>query len=172
MVRQQRGFTLIELGIVVAVIAVLATVVLMGKGFIDSSRVTKLHEAMEVVKKGASTIAGMQGGTITTSAAGANELTNMRTRNLIPATGSSVGAGGAWIVSNQDFQITTVQFDSSGNNNAVAITYTTANAPMTADVLAAASKDPGFKNGGTVAGVSCTAQNGATGTSAVACFNL
>jgi prepilin-type N-terminal cleavage/methylation domain-containing protein len=41
-----RGFTLIELGIVIGVMAILATVVLMGKGFIDAAKQTKAMQTI------------------------------------------------------------------------------------------------------------------------------
>lgn len=49
--RREDGFSLIELGIVVAVIAVLATVVIMGRGYTAAARVTKANELVNVTQR-------------------------------------------------------------------------------------------------------------------------
>lgn len=90
--RQQRGFSLIELGIVIAVIAVLASVVIFGRGFIAAGRITKAVEAMNTIRKSTSTFAGLQGGALSTSTA--PELQKLTDRQLLPPL-----AAGAWEVS-------------------------------------------------------------------------
>ena len=61
-VKRSRGFTLIELGIVIAVIAVLAVVVLAGTGFMESSRLGKANDFVGKLQDGISTTAGRRGG--------------------------------------------------------------------------------------------------------------
>ena len=78
--RSEKGFTLIELGIVVAVIAILATVVLFGRGFLDSAKSSKAVEAVNTIRKAASTYNGVKGGT----ANDLNALANLALRELIP----------------------------------------------------------------------------------------
>ena len=99
--RQQRGFSLIELGIVIAVIAVLASVVIFGRGFIAAARITKAVEAMNTIRKSASSYAGLQGGSLATSAA--SQLPALANRQLLPplttATGTLDPVNGSWFVS-------------------------------------------------------------------------
>lgn len=83
--RGQRGFSLIELGIVVAVIAILATVVLVGRGFLESSRVSKMVEVIDTICKGVAVYAGSNGGQIP-GANGANLLTELENRELVSNT--------------------------------------------------------------------------------------
>ena len=78
----QRGFSLIELGIVVAVIAILATVVLVGRGFLESSRVSKMVEVIDTIAKGTAVYAGTNGGEIPT--APVNYLNALELRALVP----------------------------------------------------------------------------------------
>lgn len=64
-VKGSRGFTLIELGIVIAVIAVLAVVVLAGTGFMESSRLGKANDFVGKLQDSIATLAGRRGGQLT-----------------------------------------------------------------------------------------------------------
>ena len=145
--RHARGFSLIELGIVIAVIAVLAAVVIFGRGFITAGRVTKAVEASNTIRKSASTYAGVLGGSL--RATTQNQLLTLQQRGLVPQLNA-----GAWIVSgsaqaiNDAIQITQVrmaQIPNPDNNNAptnaVAITYTTPPGSLPADILASVVDD-------------------------------
>jgi len=56
------GFTLVELGIVIGVIATLATTVLLGTGFLDASRTAKVCENVAAVRRGTSFYFAQSGG--------------------------------------------------------------------------------------------------------------
>jgi len=92
--QRPRGFSLIELGIVIAVIAVLASVVIFGRGFIAAGRITKAVEGMNTIRKSASTFAGLQGGALVAST-GNVELTRLSLRQLLPP----LVVPGQWTVS-------------------------------------------------------------------------
>jgi prepilin-type N-terminal cleavage/methylation domain-containing protein len=79
----ERGFSLIELGIVVAVIAILATVVLVGRGFLQSSRVSKMVEVVDTIAKGMATYAGTNGGKIPNPAPAGGYYQALVARTLI-----------------------------------------------------------------------------------------
>ncbi len=81
---RERGFSLIELGIVVAVIAILATVVLVGRGFLQSSRVSKMVEVLDTIAKGSAVYAGTNGGKLP-EAAGVDYMPQLVARTLITA---------------------------------------------------------------------------------------
>ena len=59
---REHGFTIIELGIVIAVVAILATVVLAGRGFVLAARTSKAVESVGVVLRAARVYAGNTGG--------------------------------------------------------------------------------------------------------------
>ena len=82
--KREQGFSLIELGIVIGVIAILITVVAVGQGFILTSRVTKAVDAVDVIRKATSTISGTGGGQFPTNST-ANEMGGLQTRGFIPA---------------------------------------------------------------------------------------
>ncbi len=48
---QARGFTLLELGMVIAVIAVLSTVILMGRGYFDIAKVGTTVELVDSIRR-------------------------------------------------------------------------------------------------------------------------
>ena len=49
--KQQAGFTLVELAIVVGVMALLSTVAFAGKGYLKASEVSKAAQGIQSVKK-------------------------------------------------------------------------------------------------------------------------
>jgi prepilin-type N-terminal cleavage/methylation domain-containing protein len=166
--RAQRGFSLIELGIVVAVIAVLAAVVLVGRGFLNSARVSKVTEGIGVTKKAAATVAGLQGGRFPVTSTG-NELGGLSQRQLVPALTNSV-----WQLQGAEFAITDVRFQSAGDRNCVAVTYTVP-AGFLADSFKQLQTDPNFMAscaGTQVGGLTCATSAPTSGTSAIACFAL
>ena len=170
--RRARGFSLIELGIVIAVIAVLAAVVIFGRGFIAAGRITKAVEAMNTIRKSASTYAGLQGGALKASTA--SELPTLTARSLLPV----LGQNGAWTVSGtpgtpDSISITNLRFGQNGVNNAVAITVTTPNPAMAQDVINATANDNNLILNGVVVGASpACATNPGNSNTITLCFNL
>jgi hypothetical protein len=59
-----RGFTLVELGIVVGVISLLASSVLAGRGFIRAAEHTKITSEIDKIYKAVDNYAGRRGGTL------------------------------------------------------------------------------------------------------------
>jgi prepilin-type N-terminal cleavage/methylation domain-containing protein len=78
----QRGFTLMELGIVIAVMAVLSTVVIVGKGFIFSTKTSKAVDAIGVIRKAAANISALGGGAFPEDSSD-SELDTLRERGFI-----------------------------------------------------------------------------------------
>lgn len=150
--RRARGFSLIELGIVIAVIAVLAAVVIYGRGFIAASRVTKAVEGMDTIRKSASTFAGLQGGSL--SGITGPQLPVLSARSLLPA----LSAGNVWTVSGtasapDSVSISDVRFGQLLNTqgqptNVVAIQVQTPLGTMPQDVWTAVSTDSSLYRGG------------------------
>ena len=92
--RSEKGFTLIELGIVVAVIAILATVVLFGRGFLTSAGTSKGIEAINSIRKAAATYNGVTGGNGAMDAADC--LNDLAERELLPP--AALTASQPWVV--------------------------------------------------------------------------
>jgi prepilin-type N-terminal cleavage/methylation domain-containing protein len=149
--RGVRGFSLIELGIVIAVIAVLAAVVIFGRGFIVASRVSKLVEAANTVRKGASTYAGLMGGSLSPAVTPAVGISALSTRQLLPPLNNNL-----WVVSGptpattESFVITGVglgQIPGPGGGppqNAVSVQFRVPKPENAQDVIASVLNDPNF----------------------------
>lgn len=176
---REAGFSLIELGIVIAVIAVLATVVIMGRGFIMASRVTKAVEATNTVRKAGATYVGLQGGQVDASTA--NELGNLRSRGLIPAENPTGQV--RWIVSgavnNNEFSVAEVRFGpftppGGVAENAVGMRINTPQPAQAQDVYNSMRKDNNFiATGATVGGFGQQCNNSLpTTNSVILCFRL
>ena len=75
-----RGFTLVELGIVVGVISLLATSVLAGRGFIRAAEHTRITSDVDKIHKAVENYAGRRGGTPQLSS---NLLAELDARQLI-----------------------------------------------------------------------------------------
>jgi prepilin-type N-terminal cleavage/methylation domain-containing protein len=175
--RMRRGFSLVELGIVIAVIAVLAAVVIFGRGFIQSARVTKAVDACNTVRKAGSTFAGVQGGVV--RGAG-NRIQALVDRGLLPA----LGAGGAWVVSGDgdaanSILINEIEFGQlnrgTAQSNAVRVRVTFPSAIMASDFIEAIRNDTNYVAAGGTIGQACTvlAPGGTAGSGTVeACFFL
>lgn len=172
--RGQRGFSLIELGIVIAVIAVLAAVVIFGRGFIAAGRITKAVEASNTIRKSASAYAGLQGGALSQPAVGTG-LKALADRQLLPPL---FPADGFWYVSGaagttDSISITAVHFGQQGVNNVVAIKVKTPSQAMAQDVYNSVKHDQNLNKAGLAVSGSATCSLGATvGDTVTICFNL
>lgn len=175
----RRGFSLIELGIVIAVIAVLAAVVVFGRGFILAARVTKAVDASNTVRKAASTFAGVNGGSLGAVAA-QNQLVPLSQRGLIAALPNnqppwtvSGAAGSTDAVAIADVRLGQTA-GATGQGNAVAIRITAPTASMAQDILTAVRDDKNIVPGGpTIGGLACQNPTAAVTAAAVTiCFFL
>jgi prepilin-type N-terminal cleavage/methylation domain-containing protein len=142
----RRGFSLIELGIVIAVIAVLAAVVIFGRGFILAARVTKAVDASNTIRKAAATFAGVNGGALN-GIPNTSQLGPLSQRGLIPnlpagtTTWTVSGAAG----STDAVVIADVRLGQTaggtGTGNAVLIRVNTPTPAMSQDILTAVRDD-------------------------------
>jgi prepilin-type N-terminal cleavage/methylation domain-containing protein len=176
--RSRRGFSLIELGIVIAVIAVLAAVVVFGRGFILAARVTKAVDASNTIRKAASTFAGVNGGALTNSTA--SQLVALSQRGLIAPlpTGTTTwtvsgSAGSTDAVTVTDIRLGQIT-GTSGAGNAVLIRITTPTPSMAQDILTAVKDDKNIVPGGvTLGGGTCQNPTAAVAAAVVSiCFFL
>ena len=161
--RGEHGFTLIELGIVIAVIAVLAAAVLVGRGFMNSARVTKMVEAVDTAGKGARVYAGLAGGKFL-SAADANIMNKLNARGLL------AGGDGWNPVGPVGWSLGSVQADANGTNFVVVV-----NCPQTeycADIFNAKAQDQSIQLSGAINGVTCDTAAPTSGTVTNLCFGL
>ena len=158
--RRQRGFTLIELGIVIGVIAVLATVVLVGRGFLESARVSKVVETINTVAKAAKVYAGHSAGQFPGTADNAL-LGTLNRRNLI-----SVIENDATTVAGFTF----VRAAHAANGQAFAITITCPTTETCQDIWSAKLADQ-TRTTGNINGNACAAAM-PTAASITLCFNI
>ena len=184
--RGVRGFSLIELGIVIAVIAVLAAVVIFGRGFIVASRVSKLVEAANTVRKGASTYAGLMGGSLNPAETPQSGIVKLANRQLLPPL---IPATNTWVVSGptnppnaESFQIIGVglgQVPGPGGGapqNAVSVKFSCPKVENAQDVVASVINDPNLVKGapepGGSGGVCASTPNDAQANQTYICFSL
>lgn len=158
--RSRRGFSLVELGIVIAVIAVLAAVVIFGRGFISAARVTKAVDASNTARKAASTFAGTSGGAFRATAA--NQLNIFADRGLLPP----VPAGGAWTVSGDPGSPDAIAVQGlfigqlargTQQSNIIRMQIQFPNNTMAVDYVSSVQNDNNFSGAGNVAGTACQA---------------
>jgi prepilin-type N-terminal cleavage/methylation domain-containing protein len=158
--RKANGFTLIELGIAVGVIAILATVVLIGRGFVAKSKVGKGVECLSAARLGAANYIGAVGGNISSAT---DITTSLRDRSLIPTRcGPGVSIAQVFAVNDQVALVVNCKDEANNPDDNVC-----------ADIFAGAAKDPNFitSEPQIIPNTRCaTADGGSDG--AVACFNL
>jgi len=182
--RSARGFSLIELGIVIAVIAVLAAVVIFGRGFIVASRVSKLVEATNTVRKAASTYAGLMGGSLNQVEVPSSGIVKLANRQLLPPL---VPNQNVWVVSGPNpptsdsykiegvglGQVATV---GGGMQNAVSIQFYTPKKENAEDVVSSVMNDPNMIKGsqepGGSGGLCASSPTDAQAAKTYVCFSL
>ncbi len=180
--RHPRGFSLIELGIVIAVIAVLAAVVIFGRGFISAGRVSKTVEGFNAVRKAGATLAGLRGGSFSGDARSqGNEINGLGRRGLLSLKNPS---DNTWTMAGTtgdqgtEFCAEDIRFDSVnvGSNvgvNAVVVRLRAPDGTAAEDVWTSVMNDKNFiKEGASVAGLSCTTTRPTTQATNNFCFKL
>lgn len=189
--RHAYGFSLIELGIVIAVIAVLASVVIFGRGFIVAGRVSKIVEACGTIRKAASTFAGLTGGTIVAPVAANQGLTTLRQRQLLPPPPAGQAENSPWCVAAcpangaaggaDDFSIMQLGLqqvtgqNGTGLQNAVLIRVHTSGPAQAQDVFNSVLQDPSYIQTGavrTIGGQPCAMATPPTNADVNLCFFL
>ena len=175
--RHARGFSLIELGIVIAVIAVLASVVIFGRGFITAGRVSKAVEGINTIRKAGSAYAGLQGGYLQNSTI--NEVQALGQRSLIPL---KTPTDTKWTIagdpaSTDKFEVVDIRFGqyvlNAQSQNAVAIIVTTPNMVQAEDLWNSSQKDPNYiKTAAMIGGQSCAGLTKPAAQRVILCFAL
>ncbi|MGC4120214.1 MAG: prepilin-type N-terminal cleavage/methylation domain-containing protein [Myxococcales bacterium] len=175
--RHPRGFSLIELGIVIAVIAVLAAVVIFGRGFISAGRVSKCVEGFNTIRKAGTTLAGLRGGAFNTASA-ANEITGMGKRGLLPLekdtdTTWTMAGSGTTAFTAQQIYFATVNVGGNTGVNAVAIQLKAPDGVASEDVWNSIENDKNhIKTATTIGALNCTTTRPTSTDTNVFCFKL
>lgn len=168
--RHARGFSLIELGIVIAVIAVLASVVIFGRGFITAGRVSKTVEAINTIRKAGAAYAGLQGGTVAPSTG--PEIANLGRRSLLPVDDRAT----KWTVAGSDaneFKVTNIQFGVVNRQNAVAVTLETPDAVQAEDVFNSVRIDQNYvRTNAPIGTLNCAGETKPSSNIVTVCFSL
>ena len=111
-----QGFTLIELGIVVAAISLLASGVMAGKGFMDAAKITKAVDAVDKTRLAVETYVARRGGVWLDAEAleQGDYVTALVDRQLVPEMPWQVG----------DMSVSFVMYGANPNLDAVVILVT------------------------------------------------
>ena len=106
-----------ELAIVISVIAILAIVVVFGRGYVDASRAANMRDALGVIQRAVAEIAAEKGGCLPTSIL--TEMPELHSRGVIPN-------DMVWTVTG-NHKIERVVWECVGGQNRVAIALRTGN---------------------------------------------
>lgn len=175
--RHPKGFSLIELGIVIAVIAVLAAVVIFGRGFIAAGRVSKTVEGFNTIRKAGTTLAGLRGGSFkdplqdsVINSMGKRGLLALESETASQWTMAGSGAT-AFIATNINFA-TLANVGGNTGVNAVAIALKAPDQVAAEDVWYSVEKDQNLiRTPAVIGSLNCTTTV-PTSPNAVFCFKL
>ena len=139
MQKNEKGFTLIELGIVVAVISVLAAVVMAGSGFVSTGKLGKAVEGVNTLKKASMAFAGRMGGEFPSDPAG---LSVLETRGLITELND-----GVWEMA-PGYNVTDLALSHANGTNEIVMTVTFPDLASGQDLHTNLSDGPGYTTEG------------------------
>tara|TARA_Y100001934_G_C12142785_1_gene673356 strand:- start:259 stop:774 length:516 start_codon:yes stop_codon:yes gene_type:complete len=135
--KNSKGFTLVELGIVIGVMAVLATGVLLGHGFAQASKVTKAAQGVQHLKKATVNYVGRRGGEIDTKTV----LSDLATRELIV-----LDRYNQMVLGNVAFKVKEMSLSETTDGAHLEITVATPTAQTLADLHAALHQDANYSS--------------------------
>ena len=141
--KNSKGFTLVELGIVIGVMAVLATGVLLGHGFAQASKVTKAAQGVQHLKKATVNYVGRRGGEVDANTA----LTDLARRQLIV-----LDRNNQMVLGNAAFKVKEMSLSETTDGAHLEITVATPTAQTLADLHGALHQDASYSSCGFNAG--------------------